>query len=213
MNPANTAAIAQARVLAVTAPAVGADPMCFLRRTGAGPRGFWARSDGWIAHSGALVTVTAEGAHPGGLFSGIEANALDLFAPGSMQGVGDTPGVRFFGGFAFCPEYATEELWAGFPPALFHVPALELECVSGQDPVPDRAHSGRPGAKRGRIDSDASADARRATFPRPCRAGGGWAHQVRWIWDGVPACGSLHSSRIRAVRLGRRCGACPGGDR
>ena len=135
MNPANTAAIAQARLLAVTAPAAGADPMRFLRRTGAGPRGFWARSDGWIAHSGALATVTAEGAHPGGLFSGIEANALDLFTPGSMQGVGDTPGVRFFGGFAFCPEYATEELWAGFPPALFHVPALELECVAGQDPV------------------------------------------------------------------------------
>ncbi len=135
MNPANTAAIAQARVLAVTAPATGADPMRFLRRAGGGPRGFWARSDGWIAHAGALATVTAEGAHPGGPFSGVETNAMDLFAPGSAGGVGDAPGVRFFGGFAFRPEYATEDLWAGFPPALFHVPALELQRVSGEDPV------------------------------------------------------------------------------
>ena len=131
----NTAAIAQARVLAVTAPATGADPMSFLRRAGGGPRGFWARSDGWIAHAGALATVTAEGTHPGGPFSGIETNALDLFAPRSAQGVGDTPGVRFFGGFAFRPEYATEELWTRFPPALFHVPALELQSISGEDPV------------------------------------------------------------------------------
>ena len=103
MNPANTLAIAQARVLAVTAPAVGADPMRFLRRAGDGPRGFWARSDRWIAHSGALATVSAEGTHPGGLFSGIEANALALFDPGSVQVLGGAPGLRFFGGFAFRP--------------------------------------------------------------------------------------------------------------
>ena len=92
MNPANTAAIAQARVLAVTGPVVGADPMRFLRRAGGGPRGFWARSDRWIAHSGALATVPAEGTHPsdpsGGPFSGIEANALALFDPGSVQAWG-----------------------------------------------------------------------------------------------------------------------------
>ena len=135
MNPANTAAIAQARVLAVTAPATGADPMRFLRRVGGGPRGFWARSNGWIAHSGALATVTAEGTHPGGSFSEIETSALDLFASGSVGGVGHAPALRFFGGFAFCPGYATEDIWAAFPPALFHVPALELQSVSGQDPV------------------------------------------------------------------------------
>jgi menaquinone-specific isochorismate synthase len=135
MNPADTAAIAQARVLAVTAPAAGADPIRFLRRAGRGPRGFWARSDGWIVHSGALATVTAEGTHPEGSFTEIETNASDLFASGSVLGVGAAAGVRFFGGFAFRPEYATEELWAGFPPALFHVPALELESVSGADPV------------------------------------------------------------------------------
>ena len=135
MNPANTAAIAQARVLAVTAPATGADPMRFLRRAAGGPRGFWARSDGWIAHAGALATVTTEGTHPGGTFSGIETNAQDLFAPGSERRVGEAPGVRFFGGFAFRRECATEEIWEGFPPALFHVPALELQSVSGEDPI------------------------------------------------------------------------------
>jgi len=139
MNLANTAAIAQARVLAVTGPAVGADPMRFLRRAGAGPRGFWARPDSWIAHSGALATVSAEGTHPsgpsGGLFSGIEANALALFESGSVQGVGDASSLRFFGGFAFRPEYPPTDLWSGFPPALFHVPALELERVAGEVPL------------------------------------------------------------------------------
>ena len=135
MNPANTTAIAQARVLAVTGPAVGADPMRFLRRASSGPRGFWARSNRWIAHSGSLATVSAEGTRPGGLFSGIEANALALFDPGSVQGVGDASGLRFFGGFAFRPEYLAADLWSGFPPALFHVPALELESVAGEVPL------------------------------------------------------------------------------
>ena len=133
MNPANTAAIVHARVLAVTAPAPGADPVRFLRRA-TGPRGFWARSDRWIAHAGALATVSAEGTLRGRLFPGIEANALDLFAPGAARGVGDAPGVRLYGGFAFRPEYATDDLWSGFPPALFHVPALELESVPGGPP-------------------------------------------------------------------------------
>ena len=136
MNPANTAAIAQARVLTVTGPAPGADPMRFLRRAGGSPRGFWARSDRWIAHSGALATVTADANHPsGGLFAGVEATALALFDPGSVQGVGDAPGLRFFGGFAFLPEYPTADLWSGFPPALFHVPTLELESGVGKVPL------------------------------------------------------------------------------
>ena len=136
MNPANTAAIAQARVLTVTGPAPGADPMRFLRRAGGSPRGFWARSDRWIAHSGALATVTADANHPsGGLFAGVEATALALFDPGSVQGVGDAPGLRFFGGFAFLPEYPTAYLWSGFPPALFHVPTLELESGVGKVPL------------------------------------------------------------------------------
>ncbi len=135
MNPANTAAIAQARVLAVTGPAVGADPMRFLRRAGGGPRGFWARSDRWIAHSGALATVTAEGTHPGGLFSEIEESARALFDPGSVQGLGDAPGLRFFGGFAFRSGYPTADLWSGFPPALFHVPTLELTGGAGEVPL------------------------------------------------------------------------------
>ena len=135
MNLVNTAAIAQARVLAVTSPVVGADPMRFLRCAGGGPRGFWARSDGWIAHSGALATVVAEGTHPDGLFSRIEANARALFDPESVQGVGDARSLRFFGGFAFRPEYPTADLWSGFPPALFHVPELELESVAGEVPL------------------------------------------------------------------------------
>lgn len=135
MNPANTAEIAQARVLAVTGPAVGAHPMRFLRRAGSGPRGFWARSDRWIAHSGTLATVVSDGTEPGGLFSGIEANARALFDPNSVQVLGGAPGLRFFGGFAFRSEYPTADLWSGFPPALFHVPAFELAGVAGEVPL------------------------------------------------------------------------------
>ena len=131
MNPANTAAIAQARVLAVTVPAAAA-PIRFLTRAGAGPRGFWATSGRWIAHSGTLATVTSEGARSGELFSAVEASAQGLVASGSGQGANDTPGVRFYGGFAFSPEYATSDLWSGFPPALFHVPEVELEGVPGE---------------------------------------------------------------------------------
>ena len=79
--------------------------------------------------------MAAEATHPQGLFAGIEADAADLFDPGSVHGVGAAPGLRFFGGFAFRPEYPTTEHWSGFPPALFHVPALELESVSGADPL------------------------------------------------------------------------------
>ena len=43
--------------------------------------------------------------------------------------------MRFYGGFAFRPEYAAADLWAEFPPALFHVPVLELQGVAGEDPV------------------------------------------------------------------------------
>ena len=135
MNPANTAEIAQARVLAVTGPAVGAHPMRFLRRAGSGPRGFWARSDRWTAHSGTLATVVSDGTGPGGLFSGIEANARALFDPNSVQVLGGAPGLRFFGGFAFRSEYPTADFWSGFPPALFHVPAFELAGVAGEVPL------------------------------------------------------------------------------
>ncbi len=134
MNPANTAAMAQARVLAVTAPAAEADPMRFLMRAGAGPRGFWATSDSWVAHSGALSTVMSEGDNPERLFSGVEASARDLIASGSAEDADALPGVRLYGGFAFSPECTTSDLWSGFPPALFHVPEVVLESVPGEAP-------------------------------------------------------------------------------
>ena len=232
MNPANTAAIAQARVLAVTAPATGADPMRFLRRAGGGPRGFWARSNGWIAHAGALATVTAEGTHPGGHFSGIETNAQDLFAPGSERGVGDTTGVRFFGGFAFRQEYATEEIWEGFPPALFHVPALELQSLAGEDPIltvrilvdPERdgaesiltrllTHAGRisrdlaepSGDGRGDLTRSGAASSRTVPFTRAESGRSGWDAAVR---DALVA---IDEGRVSKVVLARTLDVMTGG--
>jgi menaquinone-specific isochorismate synthase len=82
-----------------------------------------------------LATVTSGATQSAELFSGIEADAADLFTPGSVHGVGETSGMRFYGGFAFHPEYTIADSWSGFPPALFHVPAIELECESGEAPL------------------------------------------------------------------------------
>ena len=211
MNPANTAAIAQARVLAVTGPAVGADPMRFLRRAGSGPRGFWARSDRWIAHSGALAMVSAEGTHPsgpsGGLFSEIEANALALFDPGSVRGVGDASGLRFFGGFAFRPEYPTADHWSGFPPALFHVPALELEGVAGEVPLLTvRILVDPEGGEAESVLTRLLTHTGRICRELEVVGGDGSVDPTGWGPRAAPSPpGSLHEGRNRASQLGR-CG-------
>ena len=134
MNPADTVAAAQARVVTVTADVPGADPMDFLRRACGRARGFWARADRWVAHAGSLATLAANGATPEGHFSDVQAEAHDLFDFSARDGLGDLPAPRFYGGFSFRSDHCASGLWSGFPPALFHLPEVELVGRWSQTP-------------------------------------------------------------------------------
>jgi len=133
MNPADTVAAAQARVVTVSAEVVGADPMDFLRRARGRARGFWARADHWMAHAGSLATLAANGTAPEGRFGEVQSRARDLF-DFSNGDSGHLPAPRFYGGFSFRSDHSPEGLWSGFPPALFHLPEVELAKTSGQPP-------------------------------------------------------------------------------
>ena len=79
----------------------------------------------------------------------------------------------------------------GVSTALFHVPALELQSVAGEDPVLTVRVLGRPGARRSRIHPDPSPDACGATLPG-ARGGGGRVWGFRGIHGGVLNSGSVH---------------------
>ena len=123
--------------MTATVPVEGARPDVFLRAAGAEPRGFWARGDRWVAHSGALATLQPEAAEGAGArFSRVAdaakawaRGASEVFPSGTDQRVAGK--VRFFGGFSFREDHQPAGLWEAFPPALFVLPALELEGDAG----------------------------------------------------------------------------------
>ena len=132
MNSADTVVAAPTRLVTVTAEAVDAHPMVFLRQATGGPRGFWARGDRWVAHSGAVATLSANGSASPDRFAAIEAEARDLLeAPPLTQGEQSVPS-RFYGGFSFRSDHSAVDLWSGFTPALFHLPEFELEGGGGR---------------------------------------------------------------------------------
>lgn len=127
MNPADTVVAAPARLITVIAEAANAHPMVFLRQATGGPRGFWARADRWVAHSGAVATLSVDGNASGDRFAIVEAEARDLLdAEPVTDGVSSAPS-RFYGGFSFRSDHAAVDLWAGFTSALFHLPEFELQ--------------------------------------------------------------------------------------
>ena len=134
MNLADTLAASKTRIVTVTTDAVGADPMDFLRRADGGARGFWARADGWVAHAGTLAKLMADGTAPKKRFSDIETEARGLFDGSDWGDFGESPPLRFYGGFSFRSDHSPEGIWSGFPPALFHLPEIELEGKWGQSP-------------------------------------------------------------------------------
>jgi len=107
----------------------GASPLEFLRGT-SGARGFWAQGERWIAHTGALVVIAAD---PGpDRFQQVRDAATGAVgAPGPTWPTDADPRLagplRFYGGFSFQDEPGSSHLWLGFPPGLFHLPAVELE--------------------------------------------------------------------------------------
>ncbi len=127
MNPAETVVAAPARLVTVTAQAGDAHPMVFLRQAQGGPRGFWARADRWVAHSGAVATLSVDGDDSANRFSAIEAEAGNLIDVVPVTEGEPSAPSRFFGGFSFRSDHSAVDLWSGFTPALFHLPEFELE--------------------------------------------------------------------------------------
>ena len=101
-------------------------PRVFLRLCGGGPRGFWASGDRWVAHAGRLGRVTVghdapeSGACRFRLVQEESAKLFDRLLPRGRQ-------ARLFGGFSFSPRRKVDPVWSSFPPALFHLPEVEVE--------------------------------------------------------------------------------------
>jgi len=117
------------RLATVTIPAPDLRPETFLRRVGTGVRGFWASGDRWVAHAGAAAEISVPHEAPGTdryaqVAAAARAFALDPILPESTA---RAPRVRFYGGFSFRADHRSQGVWARFPTALFHLPALELE--------------------------------------------------------------------------------------
>ena len=117
------------RVATACLELAGASPIAFLRRA-SGARGFWARGERWVAHTGVLAAITADPG-PDRFLQVRDAAAGAVGEPGPAWPVDADARLagrlRFYGGFSFQDEPGLSHLWIGFPPALFHLPAIELE--------------------------------------------------------------------------------------
>ncbi len=107
----------------------GASPLRLLGGA-EGARGFWARGERWVAHAGVVAAVVAE---PGpDRFAEVRRlTGAAVGEPGPSWPRDADPRLtgrpRFFGGFSFQDDPGASHHWVGFPPALFHLPAVELE--------------------------------------------------------------------------------------
>lgn len=107
-------------------------PDVFLHLAAGGPRGFWASGDRWVAHCGAIDTVAVASGAPGSgrsRFSSVQEHGREVFSR-FASGEG---GARLFGGFSFSPRTNGDSVWSCFPPALFHLPEVELENHPGRE--------------------------------------------------------------------------------
>lgn len=132
----------RSRLATVTIPAPDLRPETFLRHASGQQRGFWARGERWVAHSGVAVEVRGDETRAGDRFADVAAVARDLaIEPILPAGTARAPRVRFYGGFSFRPDHRATGDWAEFPSALFHVPVIELEGDgSGDAWLRARAH-------------------------------------------------------------------------
>ena len=107
----------------------GASALEFLRAA-SGARGFWAQGERWIAHTGALAVISADPG-PDRFHQVLGAAASVVGEAGPTWPADADPRLagplRFYGGFSFQDEPGSSHLWLGFPPGLFHLPAVELE--------------------------------------------------------------------------------------
>lgn len=188
--------------------APGANPWTFLRSFEGEPRGFWAQGSGWIAHGGVLHEIRVPVGEDREGRGGLDAERFQRVRTAAQAG-GETPPerARWFGGFSFGEGHAPDELWAGFPPALFQRPAFELESdgrvvrLTGWATVPE---GGRAEAveealrqrlservRRSRMDAEGEhAPSMSAAAPAP-GARGAWTRMVRHALDRIEADASL----------------------
>ena len=106
-------------------------PDVFLHLAAGGPRGFWASGDRWIAHCGVIDAVEVASGAPGSgrsRFGSVQDQGAGVFSRFAEGGTG----ARLFGGFSFSPRPNGDSVWSCFPPALFHLPEVELENHPGR---------------------------------------------------------------------------------
>lgn len=103
-------------------------PYILLRHCAGEPRGFWAAGDRWVAHAGLLGRVLVGHGHEDSAnsrFGLVQEQSRRLF--GRVPRIAADVRPRIFGGFSFSPRRKADPVWSSFPPALFHLPKVELE--------------------------------------------------------------------------------------
>lgn len=76
-----------------------------------------------IVTAGRIETITAGGA---GRFRSVRRDGIDLFERLETDDLPETARPRLFGGFSFFGSETLDSPWAGFPPARFVLPAIQV---------------------------------------------------------------------------------------
>ncbi len=121
------------RLATVTVPAPDLRPEPFLRHMAGGPRGFWAREDRWVAHGGLVAEVVVSDAAHGDRYGRVREAAAAIVRHPILVGTTRAPRARFYGGMSFRSDHRADDVWQDFPPALFHLPRMELEGDASGD--------------------------------------------------------------------------------
>ncbi|MFB6073446.1 MAG: isochorismate synthase MenF [Haloarculaceae archaeon] len=110
---------------------VEAPPVRTLLSTVEAPRIAWETGEETVVAGGAAATITAAGE---GRFETVRARARDLFeGADSPESASRAARPRLFGGFAFHEgDGDGDSPWAGFPDALFVLPAVQVTGVDGE---------------------------------------------------------------------------------
>ena len=92
------------------------------------PRFAWAVGKTTVAGGGTAARVTARGS---GRFGAVRERARQLFDRLRTADVPDAAAPRLYGGFAFTDahEAGTSDTWAGYPGAMFVLPAVQLSLT------------------------------------------------------------------------------------
>jgi len=93
------------------------------------PRIAWANQQRTVAGGGAAAVVAASG---DGRFGTVRRHATRLFDRLQTSAVPDAVRPRLYGGFAFTDahEVDTSDTWAGYPGAMFVLPAVQLSLTA-----------------------------------------------------------------------------------